>query len=145
MSNLRGQANLGRKQSCPSLSTGCPSERGYEKRLSEVAFCPLNLGQFSHPSPSKKATFSKSNQKGGTAQGGTAKLRSWTRVRRNGTFGVCAQGFSMRLWKQGMLIRIQVPPSAVPPPSLDDSTRSPGEIQKGTARGEWLQTCHNRS
>ena len=37
--------------------------------------------------------FLSHNWKGGTAQGGTAKMRSWTRVRRNGAFGARAQGF----------------------------------------------------
>ena len=32
---------------------------------------------------------------GGTAKRGTAKMRSWTRVGRNGAFGARPQGFSM--------------------------------------------------
>ena len=32
-------------------------------------------------------------RKRGTSQGGTSKMRSWTRVRRNGAFGARAQGF----------------------------------------------------
>ena len=79
------------------------------------------------------------NRKGGTAQGGTAKMRSGTRVRRNGAFGARAQGFyifdyrNKAFWyvSKPALIRIgyvsmcacvafgsgsrRVPPSAVPP------------------------------
>ena len=35
------------------------------------------------------------NRKGGTARGGTAKMRSRTRVKRNGAFGASTQGLSI--------------------------------------------------
>ena len=89
------------------------------------------------------------NRKGGTAQGGTSKMCSWTRVRRNSAFAAPAQGFYLfdyrnkAFWYVSKPVGIHlgcvsmrasvafgsgprgVPPSAVPPLCRE----TPGQLQ----------------
>ena len=71
----------------------------------------------------------------GTAQGGTAKMRLWTRVRCNGAFGARAQGFLYSSTIEGTLIRINARlhcvwkrfPKSTPPPRGTPLTITPEE------------------
>ena len=96
------------------LSSGCCSKRGCIKRGAQNAGSPkgdpdrrqirrkaskraqsrtIAKSRFAPPFPyCRRIRVDRNDRKGGAAKGGTAKIRSWTCVRRNGVCGARAQG-----------------------------------------------------